>query len=179
MAVAWVTGVLLGFRGFGFAWVLHFAMMAWMAASVDAAQPALRSSWFRVRDWESPIYRRLGVWWSMRLLRRIGWERIMRGARPFAGTRESLTTLDRATQMSEFGHSILAIFGTVLAATAVGVRAFDAAAWLFGLTVLLHAYPILLQRAVRSRIQRVRRTEARLTCRARPHPGQRRTWAVQ
>jgi hypothetical protein len=159
VAVAsWGTGALLGFRGFAFAWVLHLTMMAWMAASLDTAQPALTGAWFRVRAWEPPVYRRLGVWWFMRLLRRIGWERIMRGSRPSGGTRAALPALDRATRMSECGHLVPAAVGTVLATVAAAVRAWDAATWLFGLPVLLHAYPILLQRAVRSRIHRARRT---------------------
>jgi hypothetical protein len=39
---------------------------------------------------------------------------------------------------------------------AAAVGAWDAVAWLSGLTVFLHVLPVLLQRALRARIQRLR-----------------------
>jgi hypothetical protein len=102
------------------------------------------------------VYRRLGAWCYLRLLRAIGWERLMRGGRTFTGTRASLAALDRQTRASELGHLVVAALVTAVSAVAAGAGAWDAVAWLSGLTVLLHVYPVLLQRALRARVQRLR-----------------------
>ncbi len=87
VAVAGGTAAVFGFDTFVFAWVVHFALMAWAAVATDRLRPRLDGRWFRVREWEPPLYRRLGVWRFMRALRAVGWERVMRGGRAFDGTR--------------------------------------------------------------------------------------------
>ncbi|MEU8615633.1 hypothetical protein AB0C29_47400, partial [Actinoplanes sp. NPDC048791] len=154
--VAWATGTAFGYRGPAFAWVLHFLLMGWSSGVLDAARPRLTSSYFRVRDWEPAGYRRLGAWWYLRLLRAIGWERLMRGGRGFTGTRVSLAVLDRQTRSAECGHLVVAVVVTAVSVVAAAAGAWDAVAWLSGLTVLLHLFPVLLQRALRARIQRLR-----------------------
>lgn len=168
VAAGWATTAVIGFDSFAFAWVVQFAMMAWVSAALDAARPALTGAWFRVRPWEPEFYRWLGVARFGRLLRRIGWDRVVRarrGRRPserawstFPGTRSGLSALDRSTRLSEVGHLVPAVTSVALAAVAAGLRAGHAAAWLIALTVVLHGYPILLQRTVRARIDRVRDT---------------------
>lgn len=71
----------------------------------------------------------------------------------------ALPALDRATRVSELAHLILAAIGTVLVVVAVTFRAWQGAAWLLALNVLLHVYPVLLQRTVRHRVGRVLRDE--------------------
>ena len=154
--VAWATGTAFGYRGPAFAWVLHFVLMGWISGVLDAARPRLTSSYFRVRDREPAVYRRLGAWWYLRFLRAIGWERLMRGGRGFTGTRESLAVLDRQTRSAECGHLVVAVVVTAVSVVAAAFGAWDAVAWLSGLTVLLHVFPVLLQRALRARIQRLR-----------------------
>jgi hypothetical protein len=154
--VAWATGNAFGYGGPAFAWVLHFLLMGWISGVLDAARPRLTSSYFRVRDREPAVYRRLGAWWYLRLLRAIGWERLMRGGRGFTGTRASLAVLDRQTRSAECGHLVVAGVVTAVSVVAAGAGAWDAVAWLSGLTVLLHVFPVLLQRALRARIQRLR-----------------------
>jgi glycosyl-4,4'-diaponeurosporenoate acyltransferase len=152
-AAGWLTAALLGWRGFAFAWVVNFALMAYAAAVLEAADPALGGSWFRVRPWEPPLHRRLGAWAYLRLLRRVGWERAMRAGRPFDGTRAGLAVLERATRRAELAHLLIAVVTGALAAAAAAAGARGSAAWFAGLTVALHLYPVLLQRAVRARIQ--------------------------
>jgi hypothetical protein len=154
--IAWAAGNAFGYRTPVFAWVLHFVLMAWIAGLVDTARPELNGPWFTVREWEPAVHRRLGAWAYMRLLRLVGWERMTRRTSGFTGTRASLVALDRQTRTSEFGHLIIAVLVTALSVLAAGVGAWDAAAWLSGLTVVLHVYPIVLQRALRARIQRLR-----------------------
>ncbi|SCG48242.1 hypothetical protein GA0070609_2041 [Micromonospora echinaurantiaca] len=152
------TGALLGY-GFAFAWVVHFGLMAWIAAWVDAARPGLGGDHWRIRRWEPGLYRRLGVGAYRRLLRRVGWERLM--GHSFAGTRAALPALDLRARRSEFGHSVLAVVALGLAGAAALLGAGPAAGWLAGLTVPLHGYPIVLQRALRARIHWVTATTAR------------------
>jgi hypothetical protein len=153
--LSWLAGHLPGPGGFAFAWTVHFCLMAWMAVSLDAIQPRLESGWYRVHPREFAFYRALGAFAYMRLLRRIGWERLMKEKRSFKGTRATLAGLERDTRMSECGHLILAVIGTVLAVVAVALDAWGAAAWLFGLNVVLHLYPVMLQRAMRARLNRM------------------------
>lgn len=134
------------------AWTVQFASMAAMSALLAATRPALRGPWYRVRSWEPALHRRLGVWRYQRLLRAVGWERLNRR---FDGSRASLAAFERATRESEFAHVVLAVLSAALAAGATASRAWHAAVWLLALTVPLHVYPVLLQRAVRQRINRL------------------------
>jgi hypothetical protein len=156
VAVAGATGAVFGFDTFVFAWVAHFALMAWMASALTVVRPGPDGPWFRVRPWEPPLYRRLGVWAFMRMLRRAGWERAMRGSRAFDGTGSSLAGLDRDTRTSECGHLILPAVGTALAVVAGALGARHAFARLPALNLPLRLYPVLLQRAVRARVDRLR-----------------------
>ncbi len=155
--VAWAAGDALGLDSFAFAWVTHFLLMLWMSAILAALPPRLDGPWYRVRSWEPRWYRRLGVWHFMRLLRAVGWERAMRGRRAFDGTRASLAGLDRDTRGSECGHLVLAVVGVVLVMVVGAVRGWAAVTWLAVLTIVLHGYPVLLQRAMRHRVERLRR----------------------
>ncbi|WP_091105929.1 hypothetical protein [Micromonospora citrea] len=153
------AGALFGY-GFAFAWVVHFASMAWITGWIRQAQPALSGGHWRVRPWEPALYRRLGVWWYARLLRRLGWERVVRDQRSFDGGRSGLAALARDTRRSEFAHQMLAFLGLGLAGAALLLGARGAAGWLAVLTVLLHVYPVLLQRALRARVERAAATAA-------------------
>jgi len=154
-AVVGTAAVAFGVRGPAFAWITHFMLMAWTSAALQVAQPLLRSRWFAVRAWEPRVYRRLGVLQYGALLRRVGWEHATSG-RSFDGTRSSLPDLERRTRMSEFAHVVIGSVGTGMVVVALAHHAWDAAGWLFAANVVLHAYPIMLQRVVRARLQRIR-----------------------
>ena len=155
VGLAGAVDAAFGYGNFMFAWVLHFLLMGWMSAVVDTVQPRLRGSWFRVRDWEPVVHRRLGAWWYMRLLRLVGWERLTGRNSAFTGTRGSLAAFDRQTRLSEFAHFVIAVLVTAISVAAAAFGAWDAAAWMFSLNFVLHVYPVLLQRALRARIQRL------------------------
>jgi hypothetical protein len=57
--------------------------------------------------------------------------------------------------MSETGHLVVGAVGTVLVLVAAALQAWDAAAWLLAVNVVLHAYPVMLQRFTRSRVRRL------------------------
>ncbi len=157
-ALCWGTGAVVGFRGPAFAWIVHFLLMAWVSDALTAWRPSLRGSWFRVREWEPGLYRTLGIGGFAWLLRRSGWDRTLR--RSFDGTRAGLAALEQDTRRSESGHLVVAAIGAGLVVVAAVDRAWDAVGWLAAAALLLHAHPVVLQRATRHRIARLRRRTA-------------------
>lgn len=155
-AVARVTGEILGYRGPAFAWVVHFALMAWASPSVAALWPDPRGRFLRVHRWEPALYRRFGAGWYRRGLRALGWERLMASRRAFDGTRATLPALDRQTRTAEVAHTLLALVGWVLVAVAATFAAWDAVGWLTAANVVFHCYPIMLQRMLRARLAALR-----------------------
>lgn len=128
--------------------------LMWWALFVLWAVPLpLRADWFRVRAWEAPLYRRLGVHGFMLLLRAAGWERVRRGARGFTGARASLPRLERTTREAEFSHVLLAAVNLTLPAVTGMTR--DTAAWVLLTAVACHVYPVMLQRTLRARLQQL------------------------
>lgn len=148
----WVTGEVLGFRGPAFAWIVHFALMAWASPSVAALWPDPQGCFLRVRPWEPALYGLLGVRWYGRGLRAVGWERLMSSRQAFDGTRASLPALERQTRTTEVAHTLLALVGWVLVAVAAAFSAWDAVGWLTAANVLFHCYPVMLQRILRARL---------------------------
>lgn len=161
VAGAAVVGHVTGWRRPVVAVVLHAGLMRWAVDALPAARPALTARYYRVRPGEPALYRRLGVYGYMRLLRGLGWERFRRGAVGFTGRRASLNRLDRATREAETNHVLLGLLGLTLAGLAARRRWWDAAAWQVLLVVLLHGYPVLLQRSLRARLTRLAQGDGR------------------
>ncbi|WP_102125990.1 hypothetical protein [Deinococcus planocerae] len=153
---AWLTGRVVGFRGLPFALTAHVLLMRWALYVLRAVPVRPPERWYRVRPWEPGLYRRLGVLGYRRLLRRVGWERFRRGATGFDGRRASLPAYERATREAEFSHLLLAGLGTGLVAGAVARRAWNAAGWLLGANLFFQVYPVMLQRTMRARLERLR-----------------------
>ncbi|GAB3689454.1 glycosyl-4,4'-diaponeurosporenoate acyltransferase CrtO family protein [Nocardiopsis oceani] len=150
VAAAWI---MIGPTGFVFAWIAHFVLMAGVSVALDARSRPLEHPWFRVRRWEVPLYGRLGARLYGRALDAVGWNRVVERGRGFDGTRAGLTGLDQHTRSSEAGHLLCLVVASVLAAAAVSMGSWAGALWLVGLGVLLHVYPVMLQRLLRVRIQ--------------------------
>ncbi|MFB9994440.1 hypothetical protein ACFFLM_21015 [Deinococcus oregonensis] len=155
VAVGWLVARGVGVQGPLFAVAVHIALMRWALFVLRVVRPPLRGDWFRVRHWEVGIYRALGVMRYRQLLRWVGWERFRRSAQGFSGQRASLVTYERATREAEFSHVLLAGigFGLMLAAAALG--RWNAAAWLLATNLFFQVYPVLLQRTMRARLQRL------------------------
>jgi hypothetical protein len=152
VVAAWL---LIGPTGFVFAWVAHFLLMFWASTAVACLTTPLNGAWFRVRDGEPQMYRRLGVHLFAKGLDIVGWNRMIARSRSFDGTRGGLVALDQDTRRSELGHLACLAVSLPLAILAAGTGSAAGALWLTGLAILLHAYPVALQRAVRARIQRL------------------------
>lgn len=153
--VGWLAAQLFGLHGPLFAVAVHIALMRWALFVLRTVQPDLQCSWFRVQPWEAGVYRALGVMRYMQLLRWVGWERFRRTAQGFSGQRASLSLYGRATREAEFSHMLLAAIGNgaVLAAAVLG--RWDTAVWLAAANLFFQVYPVLLQRTMRARLQRL------------------------
>lgn len=157
LVVAWrVTGE----RGAIFSLVSNVVLMAWSAV-VGVPRTGLTASWFRVHAWEPRVYRALGVRIFDRILSVSGWNRLIEAERAFDGSRAGLAALDHDTRRSEVAH--LACIAVVMVVTVFAVVAglWTSAAWLLGLAIPLHLYPVGLQRLLRSRIDHIGDMEAR------------------
>lgn len=143
---------LQGFRSPLFAVSLHFTCMG-AATWVDSLlAPRLDGRRFDVAPWEPRLYARLGVHVFRRGLRRIGWTHLTRDERIFDGRRGTLAAYEAATRRGENGHAWILAVALVPVVAAALEGWWDAVAWIGGLCIPLHVYPILLQRTQRARL---------------------------
>ena len=152
---AWLVGRVFGYRGLPFALTVHVLLMRWALYLLRVVPARPPDRWFQVRPWEARLYRSLGVLRYMRLLRWVGWEAFRRKAQGFDGRRASLTVFERATREAEFSHLLLAGIGTVLVLGAAARRTGKTTGWLLGANLFFHVYPVLLQRTMRARLERL------------------------
>lgn len=75
----------------------------------------------------------------------------------FDGRRASLAAYEQATREAEFSHLLLGGIGTGLVLAAAARRAWGAAGWLLGANLFFQVYPVLLQRTMRARVERLLR----------------------
>lgn len=145
----------LGWHGLPLALGVQVLLMWWALYLLWAMPLPLRAGWFRVRLWEAPLYRRLGIYAYRGLLRAVGWERLRRQAQGFGGTRASLRHYERRTREAEFSHVVLGGITLVLVLMTSLRGQLDTAGWLLVTGLLFHAYPVMLQRTLRERLQRL------------------------
>lgn len=155
LALAWLAGRVLGVHGLPFVVVVQVLLMRWALVLLVSVRLTLEGGWFRVHAWEPPVYRALGVLRYMALLRAVGWERFRQAAQGYDGTRSSLPRYERATREAEYSHLLLALICAAVIGEAAVQRAWDTALWFLLTTLLLHVYPVLLQRTMRARLQRL------------------------
>lgn len=134
---------------------LQVLLMWWALFLLWATRPVLLSDWFTVRRWEAPLYRRLGAYRYRDLLRAVGWERVRREAQGFKGNRATLSRYEHHTREAEYSHVLLGLLNLGLIGWLWRVGRTDTALWL-GLTgIFFHVYPVMLQRALRSRLAKL------------------------
>jgi hypothetical protein len=135
--------------------VVHTAATLAAGVALRAFRPRLDARWFAVRPAEGALHRRAGVRGYARLLRAADWDRVVARVRGFDGTRGGLAALERHTRLSEASH----LLGGAVAVALLAARAdrpVRGALSAAGSAVLLHAHPVLLQRALRARIAALR-----------------------
>lgn len=136
-------------------WAFNFGLMLWFTVAEAQLKPALSSSYFNTFPFERQghLYEILGVHGYRWLLKVSGWEKITRQANPVKKTIAALQQYERATRVSETGHTLIAaIVMAVTVYVLVNYSALDAI-WLILSNVLLNVYPVLVQRYNRPRLQ--------------------------
>jgi len=124
--------------------------------AVVLATRLLPRHWFRVRAGERVFHRMLGVGSFGRLLERSGWNRhVVVPMRRFDGTRAGLRTLERSALGGIIAHGVCFAVHLLLAAAALFTGHPWGALWILLPGVLLHLYPVLLQRSIMLRLQRL------------------------
>lgn len=112
--------------------------------------------WFRVPAGERVFHRMLGVGNFASLLERSGWNRhVVVPLRRFDGTRSGLRPLERSALGGIIAHGACFAVHLLLAAAALITGHPWGALWILLPGVGLHLYPVLLQRSIMLRLQRL------------------------
>lgn len=128
-----------------------FGLGPWIGKPVEHRAPA---RWFRVHPGQKRLLRLLGVPAFGQLLKRSGWNRAVADPmRSFNGTRGDLPNLERHLRSGMSAHGTAFLIHLSLSALAAATGHWWGALWLLLPGVILHLYPVLLQRWIRLRIQ--------------------------
>ena len=137
----------------------YYALMVVMWTLILApgvAGPVMRRvprHWFRVPAGERVIHRMLGVGIFRWLLERSGWERYVH-KRTWVSTRAGLPSLEGALRSNASAHGTSFAIHTLLAAVTLFTgHPLSAALWMLLPGVIVHLYPVLLQRSILLRVQ--------------------------
>jgi len=148
-------------------WFILGPSNPWYAAGViggtfalgpAVADPVLRRvpcQWFRVPAGERVIHHMLGVQIFAWLLDHSGWNRVVaKPMRGFDGTRGGLLALDRSVRANASAHGSCFAIHAVLSVLALFSRhPWSGALWMLLPGVVVHLYPLLLQRSILLRLQ--------------------------
>lgn len=157
LAVCAAVGIYTGLHSFYFAWVLNFMLMTGVLFSTQTFKPQLTSVYYHPKKWEAEgkIYRRLGVNVFRKILVWVGWEKIHKVSNPVKPSLEALVHLEQGTRQSEFGHLIIFFIVLAISAGVALYAGFGQSLWLIATNIVLNAYPIMVQRYNRPRLQSV------------------------
>lgn len=142
---------------FLFAWVLNFMLMMIVLYINQTFKPKLKSTYYNSKKWEDSgkIYKWFGVDEFRKVLVWVGWEKLNKGSNPVKKNLDALKHLEYNTRQSEFGHLII-FFIVLLPSLFVGFHyGFMQSLWLIILNIILNAYPIVVQRYNRPRLQKL------------------------
>lgn len=111
--------------------------------------------WFRVPSSEHVLHRMLGVGLFGRLLEVSGWNRVVaKPMRGFSGTRAGLASLEQSVRGNISAHGGCFAVHVVLAIFALFSRhPWRGALWMLVPAIVVHLYPVLLQRSIMLRLQ--------------------------
>jgi hypothetical protein len=134
-------------------------MVAWGTCSLEPALafPLMRRvprQWFRVPAGERAIHRMLGVRIFGWLLDISGWNHLIERMRRFSGKKAGLLSLEQHARAGAIAHGICFAIHVLLAVLALFTRhPWSGALWMLLPAVVVHLYPVLLQRSLMLRIQ--------------------------
>jgi hypothetical protein len=126
-----------------------------LAVPAPAIARRLPRQWFRVPARERLLHRVLGVGVFGWLLDVSGWNRhFLEPLRGFSGTRAGLPSLELSVRAAAVSHGICFATHVLLAVLALFSRhPWSAALWMLLPGVVVHLYPVLLQRSIMLRLQ--------------------------
>ena len=135
--------------------------VAWGTCALVPVLPAtafarrVPHQWFCVPARERLLHRMLGVGVFGWLLHVSGWNRkVLEPLRGFSGTRAGLPLLEQSARAAVVSHGICFAIHAILAALALLSRhPWSGALWMLLPGVVLHLYPVLLQRSTMLRLQ--------------------------
>ena len=147
---------------------LYAVMVAWGTCSLEpaVAAPLFRlvpRQRFRVPAGERVLHRIAGLGMFGWLLELIGWNHLIRRIRGFSGKR-GLLALEQSARSGGIAHGICFAIHVLLAVLALfSRRPLSGALWMLLPGVVVHLYPVLLQRSIILRLQPLLdKTDARL-----------------
>lgn len=122
------------------------------------AAPVMRivpRQWFRVPAGERVLHRILGVGIFCRLLDVSGWNRrVAEPMRAFSGKRAGFSSLEQSVRGNISAHGTCFTIHVLLAVLALSTRhPRSATLWMLLPGVVVHLYPVLLQRSIMLRLQ--------------------------
>ncbi len=122
------------------------------------AAPVMRivpRQWFRVPMGERVLHRILGVGIFCWLLDVSGWNRrVAESMRGFSGKRAGLSSLEQSVRGNVSAHGTCFAIHVLLAVLALSTRhPWSATLWMLLPGVVVHLYPVLLQRSIMLRLQ--------------------------
>jgi hypothetical protein len=133
--------------------------VAWGTCSLEPAITAtfmrrVPRQWLRVPAGERILHRIAGIGVFGWLLDVSRWNRLIKPMRGFSGKKSGLQSLEEHARFGAIAHSICFAIHVLLAILALtGKRPWSAALWMLALGVVLHLYPVLLQRSMLLRLQ--------------------------
>jgi hypothetical protein len=152
--LAWSAGA-YGVRSAGFAFLVVWLTMCWLTLLSFSFPLRLPADYYRLRPWERDgrLYERLGVRVAKRLLRRGPLTVFNPHLRlpPVLDT-PSLAKLETAMRFAETAHTTLFLLTLPVIGHALVRGWWDAAGWTSLFTVVVNAYPTILQRYNRGRL---------------------------
>jgi len=122
------------------------------------AAPVMRRvprQWFRVSTGERVLHRTVGVGIFGGLLDVSGWNRhVVEPLQGFSGKRGGLLSLEQSARASVTAHGTCFAIHVLLAVLALFTRhPWSGALWMLLPSVVVHLYPVLLQRSIMLRLQ--------------------------
>jgi hypothetical protein len=140
---------------------LYAVSVAWGTCALGVAVPApalmqrVPRQWFRVPAGERVLHRFVGVGVFGWLLDVSGWNRyVLEPQRGFSGKRAGLLSLEQSVRGAAVAHGTCFAIHVFLATLALFSRhPWSAALWMLLPGVVVHLYPVLLQRSIMLRLQ--------------------------
>lgn len=142
---------LFPFDSFVFAFDLHFLLMTWYAISIPFLKLDYKSNYYNLKPLEKhgEIYTCFGVNLFRGFLKKIGWNKISdKSSGVVIKDLDRLKKREKHTREAELAHLLLFIhFMIIIFYLLPNYNVF----WLFLLNIILHIYPVFLQRYNRPR----------------------------